>query len=110
MQAQGVAFETITPLQISNTLQKLVVPAKGNNIGPFLPQFAGMAWHGADDYLYVFQTDDGQSGVLQITGFIDNPRGVSIRYKLVQNSEAQKSKPATITGQVTDQSEKHSSK
>jgi hypothetical protein len=115
MQAQGVAFETITPLQISNTLQKLVVPAKGNNIGPFLPQFAGMAWHdtawhGADDYLYVFQTDDGQSGVLQITGFIDNPRGVSIRYKLVQNSEAQKPKPATITGQVTDQSEKHSSK
>jgi hypothetical protein len=58
----------------------------------------------------VFQTDDGQSGVLQITGFIDNPRGVSIRYKLVQNSEAQKPKPATITGQVTDQSEKHSSK
>ncbi len=115
MQAQGVAFETITPLQISNTLQKLVVPVKGNNIGPFLPQFAGMAWHdtawhGADDYLYVFQTDDGQSGVLQITGFIDNPRGMSIHYKLVQNSEAQKPKPATITGQVTDQSEKHSSK
>ena len=91
MQAKGLTFETITPQQISNALQKLVVPAKGNNVGPFLPQFAGMAWHdtawqGTDDYLYVFQTDDGQSGVLQITGFTDNPRGVKIRYKLVQNS------------------------
>jgi serine/threonine protein kinase len=96
MQAQGLTFANITPLQISNTLQKLVVPAKGNNIGPFLPQFSGMAWHdtawqGTDDYLYVFQTDDGQSGVLQITGFTENPRSVRIRYKLVQtNSSAEK--------------------
>jgi hypothetical protein len=49
-----------------------------------------MAWHdakwqGTDDYLYAFQTDDGQSGVLQITGFTENPRGVKLRYKLVQN-------------------------
>jgi hypothetical protein len=89
MQEKGLAFETITPPQISNTLQELVVPAKGYNIGPWLPQFAGMtwhdtAWHGTDDYLYAFQTDDGQSGVLQITGFTDNPRGVKILYKLVQ--------------------------
>ena len=91
MQAQGLAFETITPLEISNTLQTLIVPAKGNNIGPFLPQFAGMAWHGdtwqgTDDYLYAFQTDDGQSGALQITGFTNHPPGVKIRYKLVENS------------------------
>jgi murein DD-endopeptidase MepM/ murein hydrolase activator NlpD len=90
MQSPGLTFESITPLEISNALQKLVVPAKGNNIGPFLPQFAGMAWHdakwqGTDDYLYAFQTDDGQSGVLQITGFTVNPRGVKIRYKLLQN-------------------------
>jgi serine/threonine protein kinase len=88
MEAQDLTFETVTPLQISNTLQTLIVPAKGNNIGPFLPQFSGMAWHdtawqGTNDYLYAFQTDDGQSGVLQITGFIANPGGVKIRYKLV---------------------------
>jgi serine/threonine protein kinase/LysM repeat protein len=111
MQSPGLTFESITPLEISNTLQKLVVPAKGNNIGPFLPQFAGMAWHdakwqGTDDYLYAFQTDDGQSGVLQITGFTENPRGVKIRYKLVQYSEAQKPKSETVAGQVTDQTGK----
>ncbi len=104
MQSPGLTFENITPLQTSNTLQKLVVPAKGNNIGPFLPQFSGMAWHdtawqGTDDYLYAFQTDDGQSGVLQITGFTKNPRGVKIRYKLVQtNSSAapQTSEPSDL--------------
>ena len=33
---------------------------------------------------YVFETRRGLGGVLQITGFTDNPRGVKIRYKLVQ--------------------------
>jgi len=65
------------------------VLAKRYNIGPWLPQFAGVTWHdgvwhGTDDYLYALQTDDGQSGVLQITGFTDNPRGARIRYKPVQ--------------------------
>src|ERR1019366_2882767 len=68
-------------------------------VGPWLSQFAGMAWHdaawhGTDDYLYTFQTDDGQSGVLQITGFTENPRGVKIRYKLVQNGNATEINPA----------------
>ncbi|MBI3850194.1 MAG: serine/threonine protein kinase [Verrucomicrobia bacterium] len=34
-----------------------------------------------------FQTPTGDRGVLQIIGFTDNPRGVKIRYKLVQNAE-----------------------
>jgi LysM repeat protein len=34
---------------------------------------------------YYFRTRDGALGVLQITGFTENPRGVKIRYKLVQN-------------------------
>ena len=34
---------------------------------------------------WLFQTREGAMGVLQITGFTDNPRGVKIRYKLVQN-------------------------
>jgi hypothetical protein len=33
---------------------------------------------------WLFQTREGAMGVLQITGFTDNPRGVKIRYKLVQ--------------------------
>jgi hypothetical protein len=35
---------------------------------------------------WIFRTRDGGMGILQITGFTDNPRGVKIRYKLVQNS------------------------
>jgi hypothetical protein len=50
----------------------------------------GNTWHGTDDYLYAFQTDDGQNGVLQITGFTANPAGVKIRYKMVQSSNQQK--------------------
>ena len=34
---------------------------------------------------WVFQTREGGTGILQIIGFTDNPRGVKIRYKLVQN-------------------------
>jgi hypothetical protein len=34
---------------------------------------------------WLFKTREGRSGILQITGFTENPRGVKIRYKLVQN-------------------------
>jgi hypothetical protein len=32
---------------------------------------------------FYFRTREGGMGLLQITGFTDNPRGVKIRYKLV---------------------------
>ena len=38
---------------------------------------------------WFFQTRKGRMGILQITGFSDNPRGVKIRYKLVQNGAPQ---------------------
>ena len=33
---------------------------------------------------YIFHTAKGDAGILQITGFTENPRGVKLRYKLVQ--------------------------
>lgn len=36
---------------------------------------------------FLFRTREGSLGVLQITGFTDNPPGVKIRYKLVQDLE-----------------------
>jgi tRNA A-37 threonylcarbamoyl transferase component Bud32 len=39
---------------------------------------------------YAFQTREGGMGILQITGFTANPRGVKLRYKLVQNGGEQK--------------------
>ena len=37
---------------------------------------------------YIFHTAKGEAGILQITGFTENPRGVKLRYKLVQNIAA----------------------
>ncbi|MDD5138642.1 MAG: serine/threonine-protein kinase [Verrucomicrobiales bacterium] len=36
--------------------------------------------------LWFFKTREGGMGILQITGFTENPRGVKLRYKLVQTS------------------------
>src|SRR5207302_9138499 len=36
---------------------------------------------------WIFNTREGSLGVLQITGFTDKPRGVKIRYKLVEQPE-----------------------
>ncbi len=37
-------------------------------------------------YTFGFKNRDGRLGLLQVTGFTDNPRGVRVRYKLVQNA------------------------
>lgn len=39
---------------------------------------------------WFFQTREGSMGILQITGFTENPRGVKIRYKLAQNGNEPK--------------------
>ena len=46
-----------------------------------------VTWLRADGELpatFVFKTREGGTGILQITGFTDNPRGVKLRYKLGQ--------------------------
>ena len=45
---------------------------------------------------YYFRTRDDTWGVLQITGFTENPRGVKLRYKLVQNGETKTNTAAPI--------------
>lgn len=49
-----------------------------------------MSGRGELPVTFAFKTREGGRGLLQITGFTENPRGVKIRYKLVQ---ASKSKP-----------------
>jgi hypothetical protein len=44
------------------------------------------AGHGLPPMTLLFKTAGEHVGLLQITGFTENPRGVKIRYKLVQNS------------------------
>jgi hypothetical protein len=49
---------------------------------------------GVDSYpeTWAIQTREGGTGILEITGLSDTPRGVKIRYKLV--------KPATPSGSI----------
>jgi hypothetical protein len=51
---------------------------------------------------FLFKTREGGVGVLQITGFTDNPPGVKIRYKLVQPavSGSSAAKPKASADQV----------
>jgi hypothetical protein len=42
-------------------------------------------------FTLAFQTADHDRGLLQITGFTDNPHGVKIRYKLVEGNNSQSS-------------------
>ena len=53
----------------------------------------GASAHGSPPQTFLFKLLNGKIGLLQITGFTDNPRGVKIRYKLVQN-EAKFEMPA----------------
>ena len=42
---------------------------------------------------WLFKTREGGTGILQITGFTENPRGVKIRYKLVQSGDGNSISP-----------------
>ncbi|HEV2437814.1 MAG TPA: protein kinase [Verrucomicrobiae bacterium] len=52
--------------------------------------------------LFAFQTPLGKRGLLEVTGFTENPRGVKIRYKLVQTG-----KPNVSTTSETERSANH---
>ncbi|MFO1513998.1 MAG: hypothetical protein U1F83_13945, partial [Verrucomicrobiota bacterium] len=48
--------------------------------------------------VFVFELPSGGNGVLQITGFTENPRNVKIRYKLVQPNKAAAPEPDLSPG------------
>ncbi|MGA2240571.1 MAG: DUF4019 domain-containing protein [Verrucomicrobiota bacterium] len=60
---------------------------------------ATMSGRGELPVTFAFKTRQGGRGLLQITGFTDNPHGVKIRYKLVQKENALE-KTVNETGQV----------
>ena len=47
-------------------------------------------------FTFGFQTYSGQMGILQLTGFTNNPRGVKIRYKLVEGNNSQSSSNSNL--------------
>ena len=56
---------------------------------------AGLNLNSNSPSVYGFQTREGSVGILQITGITGNPRGVKLRYKLMQTTQSTKAAPAT---------------
>jgi chromosome segregation ATPase len=69
-------WENITPTQLAAQLRSVQplreTVLRGENMLPTT---------------FLFKTREGGMGILQITGYTDNPRCVKIRYKLVQNEK-----------------------
>jgi predicted Ser/Thr protein kinase len=53
--------------------------------------------HGLSPSTWLFRTREGGAGILQITGFTENPGGVKIRYKLVQNPAGNRAKGSPVS-------------
>jgi hypothetical protein len=66
-------WEKWTPEQVMNGLSSRRL----------IPGIAKLNTDGAFPTTWIFRTDDGGMGILQIVGFTENPRGVKLRYKLV---------------------------
>jgi beta-lactamase regulating signal transducer with metallopeptidase domain len=62
---------------------------------------AYMTAQGALPVTYIFKTREGGIGVLQITGFNDEPKGVKIRYKMVKKSAGQVEKESGAAEQLS---------
>jgi hypothetical protein len=97
--------ERITPAWL---LLRLDVNGKLNRLKPSnawevlrFPSDAGLE----GNELCLFRTRTGRYGILQITGFTENPRGVKLRYKLVRNAvssptESKAASPANRSDQI----------
>jgi hypothetical protein len=68
-------WNEISNLQALETLRRNYMSEGGS---------VGAAVSGEGTHTFLFKTESGRIGLLQITGLIENPRGVKIRYKLVQ--------------------------
>jgi serine/threonine protein kinase len=83
------------------TADQLQRPANDNDVPAFFLKEKHFAmWFAPTNLIapIAFSTREGVEGILQITGFTDDPRGVKIRYKLVQNG-----KPNTSTTSSAEQ-------
>jgi serine/threonine protein kinase/capsular polysaccharide biosynthesis protein len=72
-------WEVMTPAEVENATFRNVASSHAR---------VTVAGRGDPPMVFRFKTPLGKSGLLQITGFTGNPRGVKIRYKLVQNNTA----------------------
>ncbi len=73
-----------------------------NSDGRLFPDY-GEIKLGQPPVTFAFRTANEARGLLQVTGFTDNPRGVKIRYKVLRNADPASPPGKTPIGQVHDQ-------
>jgi serine/threonine protein kinase len=80
-------WETLTAEQVQQAVGGASFPGFTYDTGPSegLPK------------VWLFKTFHGAKGILQLTGYTENPRGVKIRYKLVQNGSLPKAQTDAST-------------
>jgi serine/threonine protein kinase len=71
-------WDEITNVQALEILRRNYM-SEGGSVGAVVS--------GKGPHTFLFKTGSGKIGLLQIIGFTENPRGVKIRYKLVQQNE-----------------------
>jgi serine/threonine protein kinase len=82
---------------IWNDLKAAQFHGQSNDVPDFFLKDKPFAmWLGVTNFMHpiAFSTRDGVEGLLQVTGFTNNPPSVKIRYKLVQNGDAPKTSSA----------------
>ena len=91
--AEGADYWTMSAINLVRLINKKVEfdSQPGGSVGKFRlgrfePSTTGTLnmFDGKLPQTFAFETREGSQGVLQITGFTENPRGVKLRYKLVQ--------------------------
>ena len=95
--AEGADYWTMSAINLVRLINKKVEfdSQPGGSVGKFrLGRFEPLTTTTLNMFdaqlpqTFGFETREGSQGVLQITGLTENPRGVKIRYKLVQNANA----------------------
>jgi serine/threonine protein kinase len=90
-------WETLTADQVSQTLGKASFSGFTYDTGPLhdLPK------------VWLVKTFHGAMGILQLTSFTENPRGVKLRYKLVESTTQDATKEPITRGRDTTQALQH---
>jgi len=90
LSSRSATFESVTVDQVTEAV------SRGEQERGGLTEEDPVARLDAYDHgeVQCFKTREGGMGILQITGFTDNPRGVKLRYKLVQSVAAHSSRSA----------------
>ena len=84
-------WDTVTVAEVRKALELRTVV-------PNIEQYGAILYllpEGLTPMTFGFRTRKGDCGLLQVTGFTDNPRGVKIRYKLIRGGAT---KPAAALG------------